>query len=459
MLLKDFNKIHFIGIGGISMSSLAEILLHKGKKISGSDGVQTAVTDSLEKMGIKVAIGQKAENITDDIDLVVYTAAVSEDNPELAAARASKAAVIDRAELVGMLMLEYKHPISVAGTHGKTTTSSLVTEILLAAKVEPTVSIGGMLPSIGGNYKVGNDDYFVLETCEYCDSFLKFNPHSAIILNVDKDHIDYFKNLDNIYKSFNKFARRIPENGFLVINNDIQRLGEVLDGVIAPVITYGKDSTAQWYPTDISFNSQGFAAYTANCKGKKIAEIELRIPGEHNVYNSLAAFALACGYGIDKEAIIKGIYNYTGTDRRFQHKGSFNGVTVVDDYAHHPTEIAATINSARGMDINELWIVFQPHTYTRTKALLDEFAAALSKADKVVLADIYASREKDTGIVSSRDVADRIKAFGTDVTYCPGPLSEVEKYVRNNCPVGSLLITMGAGDVFKVGENLVFGDK
>ncbi len=459
MNLSEVKKIHFIGIGGISMSSLAEILLSQGKTVTGSDSVKSATTDKLEAMGIKVLLGQKAENITDDIDIVVYTVAVREDNPELVAAKNSGAAVLDRGELVGMLMLDYKYPVSVAGTHGKTTTSSLVTEIFLQADLNPTVSIGGMLPSINGNYKVGSNDYFILETCEYFDSFLKFNPHSAIILNVDKDHIDYFKNLDNIYKSFNKFAQRIPQNGFIVINKDIPRFNEVIDKVKAPVITYGKDNTSQWYPTDISFNELGFAKYTANYMNEKIAEIQLRIPGEHNVFNSLAAFALAYNYGLDKNSIIKGIYNYTGTDRRFQHKGSFNGITVVDDYAHHPTEISATINSARSMDINKLWIVFQPHTYSRTKALLDEFAAALSKADKVVLADIYASREKDTGIINSRDLADKIKAFGTDVTYCQGPLSEVEKYVRDNCPSGSLLITMGAGDVFKVGENLVINNK
>lgn len=459
MDLSKVNKIHFIGIGGISMSSLAEILLSQGKTVTGSDSNRSATTDKLEAMGIKVYFGQRAENITDDIDMVVYTVAVREDNPELAAAKASQAAVVDRAELVGMLMLDYKRPVSVAGTHGKTTTSSLVTEIFLQADLNPTVSIGGMLPSINGNYKVGSEDYFVLETCEYFDSFLKFNPHSAIILNVDKDHIDYFKTLDNIYISFNKFAQRVPEDGFLVINNDIPRLSQVLEGVKASVITYGSDSSALWYPTNISFNSLGFASYTANYMGSKIADIELRIPGEHNVFNSLAAFALAYNYGIDKDIIAKGIYNYTGTDRRFQHKGSFNGVMVVDDYAHHPTEIAATINSARGMDINRLWILFQPHTYSRTKELLDEFAAALSKADKVVLADIYASREKDTGIVSSSDLAAKIRDLGADVTYCPGALTEAENYIRKNCPVGSLLITMGAGDVFKVGENLVIGEK
>lgn len=454
MLLKDFNNIHFIGIGGISMSSLAEILLQKGKVVSGSDGIQSQVTDSLVEKGVKVVIGQRAENITDNIDLVVYTAAVNEDNPELMAARASKATVIDRAELVGMLMIEYKHPISVAGTHGKTTTSSLVTEILLSAKVEPTVSIGGMLPSIGGNYKVGKEDYFVLETCEYCDSFLKFNPHSAIILNVDKDHIDYFKNLDNIYKSFNKFAKRLPESGFLIINNEIPRLNEVVSDIKCSYETYGMDESADWYATNISYNSMGHGEYTVNYKGKEIAEVTLSIPGEHNVYNSLSAFALSYKYGLKAEDIVKGIANYHGTDRRFQYKGSFNNVTVIDDYAHHPTEIAATINSARANEIAKLCIAFQPHTYTRTYELLNEFAEVLSKADQVVLLDIYASREKDTGLVSSKDLAEKIVEHGGKVEYC-GSFENAEKYIINNCNPQDMLITMGAGDIVKLGEKLV----
>lgn len=436
------------------MSSLAEILLSKGKTITGSDGVRSAVTDSLQSMGINVAIGQRAENITDDIDLVVYTAAVREDNAELMAARASNAKVIDRAELVGMLMLEYEHPVSVAGTHGKTTTSSLVTEIFMAAKTNPTVSIGGMLPSIGGNYRVGSDDYFVLETCEYCDSFLKFNPHSAIILNVDKDHIDYFKNLDNIYKSFNKFAKRLPKDGFLVINKEIPRLNEVLDGIACSYETYGKDSNADWYPTNISYNSMGYGTYTVNYRGSVISKVSLSIPGEHNVYNSLSAFALCFKYGIAVEDIVKGISNYHGTDRRFQLKGEFNGIKVIDDYAHHPTEIEATINSARANDIGKLWICFQPHTYSRTYELLDEFAKVLSKADKVVLVDIYASREKDTGLVSSKDLAEKIVEQGGDVEYC-GTFENAENYIINNCNPQDMLITMGAGDIVKLGENLV----
>ncbi len=454
MRLDSFNRIHFIGIGGISMSSLAEILAYKGKKVSGSDISKSSVTEKLEQRGIEVKIGQVAENITDDIDLIVYTAAVKEDNPELVASRLSKAVVIDRAELVGMLMLEYKHPISVAGTHGKTTTSSLVTEILLAGEVEPTVSIGGMLPSINGNYKIGKDNYFVLETCEYCDSFLKFNPHSAIILNIDKDHIDYFKTLDNIYKSFNKFVKRLPEDGFLIINKEIQRIEEVLKDIKCEYETYGLDKSANWYATNISYNNFGYGKYTVNHNGEKIAEVQLSIPGEHNVYNSLSAFALAYKYGIDVEKIVKGILNYKGTDRRFQHKGEFNGVTVIDDYAHHPTEIDATINSARANDIKNLYIVFQPHTYTRTYELLDEFGKSLAKADKVILLDIYAAREKDTGIVSSKDLAEKIVKYGGKVEYS-GSFENAEKYIINNCNPQDMLITMGAGDVVKLGEKLV----
>lgn len=454
MRLSDYKNIHFIGIGGISMSSLAEILFYKGYNISGSDGASSVVTDRLKKLGIAVSIGQSAENITDNMDLIVYTAAISEDNPEIIAARKSKADVIDRAALVGMLMLEYKHPISVAGTHGKTTTSSLVTEIFLAAGVDPTVSIGGMLPSINGNFKVGTQDYFVLETCEYKDSFLKFNPHSAIILNVDADHLDYFKNIDNIYKSFNAFAKRVPKDGFIVINREIPRLDEVIEATSCKIITYGKDSRADWYPVDIEYDSMGHGSYKAVHKGDVIAEVTLMIPGEHNVYNSLSAFALAYNYGIDAEVIVKGISSYKGTDRRFQYKGSFNDITVIDDYAHHPTEISATIDSARANDIGELWIVFQPHTYTRTFALLDEFAKALCRADKVLLPDIYASREKDTGLVSSRDLADKIRKLGGNAEYC-GTFENAENYILKNCNPHTMLITMGAGDVYKLGEKLV----
>jgi UDP-N-acetylmuramate--alanine ligase len=455
MRLSDFNKIHFIGIGGISMSSLAEILLDGGKKISGSDSNRSALTDELVSKGIDVKIGQKAENITDDLELIVYTAAIGEDNPELIAARASNAKVIDRAELVGMMMLDYTYPVSVAGTHGKTTTSSLVTEIFLAAESDPTVSIGGILHDIGGNFRIGAKKYFVLETCEYCDSFLKFNPHSAIILNIDMDHVDYFKNLDNIYKSFRKFAQRLPKDGLLVINKEIERLDYVIDGLETRIETYGSDNTADWYPKNINFNALGHATYTVCNKSGEVAEVKLHIPGIHNVYNSLAAFALAHNYGINTAAIVEGISKFTGTDRRFQYKGEFGkSVKVIDDYAHHPTEIQATINSARSNDINKLWIVFQPHTYTRTLALLDEFADALKNADHVVLLDIYASREHDTGIVSSQDLLKKLQALGANAQYADS-FDSCKKLLLEQCEENDMVITMGAGDVYKVGESLV----
>lgn len=454
MDLSLYKKIHFIGIGGISMSSLAEILLNSGFQVEGSDSTASAITDDLAKIDIKVDIGQKAENISKDCDLVVYTAAVPETNPELMAAREMGIDTIDRAELVGMMMLKYKNPVSVAGTHGKTTTSSMVSEIFLKADLKPTISIGGMMPSIGGNYRVGGKDYFVLETCEYRDSFLKFNPHSAIILNIDRDHTDYFKTMEQMYSSFNKFVKRIAKGGFLVVNNGIKNLDLVLDGFDGKVITYGKDENAFWHPENISYNSLGYGRYTAVSKDGKRLDVELSIPGEHNVYNSLSALALAMEYGINEAAILKGISSYTGTDRRFQYKGEFNGVTVIDDYAHHPTEIKATIGSARKNDINKLWICFQPHTYTRTHDLLDEFAEALKGSDKVVLVDIYASREKDTGLVSSKDLAEKIAALGTEVYYIP-TMDEAEQFLRKNCSPQDMLITMGAGDIFKLGEKLI----
>lgn len=452
--LSLYKKIHFIGIGGISMSSLAEILLNRGFKVEGSDSTPSAITDSLAKIGIKVDIGQKAENISKDCDLVVYTAAVPETNPELMAAREMGIDTIDRAELVGMMMLCYDNPVSVAGTHGKTTTSSMVSEIFLKAGLDPTISIGGMMPSIGGNYHVGGRKYFVLETCEYRDSFLKFNPHSAIILNIDRDHTDYFKTMEQMYGSFNKFVKRIAKGGFLVINNEIKDKEKVIDGFTEKVITYGKNEKADWHPENIVYDELGHGSYTAVRKDGKTLDVKLSIPGEHNVYNSLSAIALAMEYGIGEGAILGGIKAYTGTDRRFQYKGSFNDVKVIDDYAHHPTEIRATIGSARKNDINRLWICFQPHTYTRTHDLLNEFAKALSGADKVVLVDIYASREKDTGLVSSKDLAEKISALGTEVHYIP-TMDEAEVFLKENCSPHDMLITMGAGDIFKLGESII----
>lgn len=455
MTLSSFKKIHFVGIGGISMSSLAEILNSWGYTIIGSDMKSSEITEKLISIGIKVYIGQKCENIEDDVDLIVYTAAVNENNPELLEGKKKNIKTIDRAELVGLIMKNFKYPISIAGTHGKTTTTSMVTEIFLEAETNPTVSIGGILPSISGNYKIGSNDYFVVETCEYCDSFLKFNPFAAIILNIDKDHTDYFKDIEHIYSSFNKFACRIPENGFLVINNDIKDVSKVTESVKCNIITYGIDNKSMYYPENIVFNEKGCASFDVIKEGKKIYHINLSVPGKHNIYNALSAIALCDKFKISEKSILNGLEKFTGTHRRFEFKGKFNdNITVIDDYAHHPTEIKATLEAAKSNKINKLWCVFQPHTYSRTKSLLEEFSYSFDKADNIILLDIYAAREKDTGEIHSRDLLEKLKSRNKKVYYFENFESAVS-FIKSECQKNDMLITMGAGDVYLLGEMLL----
>ena len=420
----DFNNpvhVHFIGIGGISMSGLAHILIGRHFTVSGSDSHESELTDALEKEGCTCFYKQEASNIHPDYDVVVYTAAISDSNPELARARELGIPTLTRAELLGQLMKNYKVAVNVAGTHGKTTTTSMITEILLAGNCDPTISVGGILHSIGGNVRVGKSDIFVTEACEYTNSFLSFYPTIDVILNVKADHLDFFKDIDDIRHSFKLFTEKLPKDGTLIINTDIDNY-EYL--------------------------------YTLLIDNKPSGTIKLGVPGEHNVYNSLAAIAVAIKLGLDLETIKKGLCGFSGTDRRFQKKGTFNGVTVVDDYAHHPDEITATLDSAKHFPHNRTWCVFQPHTYSRTKALLGDFAKALSAADIVVLADIYAARETDNLGISSADLQKAIGELGKECYYFHS-FEEIEKFLLKNCINGDLLITMGAGDIYKVGEALV----
>ncbi|MBR1442504.1 MAG: UDP-N-acetylmuramate--L-alanine ligase [Firmicutes bacterium] len=453
MNLKNYTYIHFIGIGGISMSSLAEILIHEGYKVSGSDMTRSDITDHLASLGIDVYIGQKGENIADGVDLAVYTAAVKKDNPEYIEAERRGIKIIERAELVGLIMKNYDNPISIAGTHGKTTASSMMTEVLIAGGKDPAVSIGGILPSINGNFRIGARDFFVVETCEYCDSFLKFFPSSAIILNVDRDHTDYFKTMEQMYDSFRKFANLLPEKGILVINDDIKDKEKITDGVKCKVVTYSDKDSSDWYVKNVDFVS-GCGEFDVVNKGEVKGHIKLNVPGMHNVLNATAVFAVADYYGVDRESIEKGLYNFTGTNRRFQKKGEFNGVTVIDDYAHHPTEIKATLSSAARYDKNKLWCVFQPHTYSRTKSLLKEFSQAFDDADNIVVLDIYAAREKDTGEIHSKDLVELLVDRGKKAVYKESFDKAVE-FLAEKCQKGDMLITIGAGDVYKVGEKLV----
>ncbi len=453
----DFNNpihIHFIGIGGISMSGLAEILIKEGFTISGSDSKESDLTKHLSEIGATVNIGQCASNITDDIDLVVYTAAISKDNEELSAVVSKNIPMLTRAELLGQLMTNYETPVAISGTHGKTTTTSMLSQILLQNDSDPTISVGGILKSIGGNIRVGESEIFVTEACEYTNSFLNFFPKISIILNIEEDHMDFFKDINEIRDSFTKFAAKLPDNGTLIINGSIDNHKEIYKDLNCKVLTFGIDSTNNFSATNITYNELGHGEYDLVIDGKITEHIALAVPGEHNVFNSLSAIAAAMEMDIPMESIQKGLLAFSGTDRRFEYKGKINGITIIDDYAHHPTEIKATLTAAKNYPHNSIWCVFQPHTYTRTKAFLNEFAEALSLADNIVLADIYAAREKNTIGISSKDLAEKILALGKNVHYFPS-FEEIEKFLLKNCIHGDLLITMGAGDIVKLGESLL----
>ena len=448
------EHIYFIGIGGISMSGLAEILASRGHQVSGTDVKETAVTKHLQSLGIHINFGHRAENITDDITLVVYTAAIHDDNPELRAAHEKGIRIMDRAHLLGQIMDEYHDSVAVSGTHGKTTTTSMVSEILLAAEKDPTITVGGILPTIGSNLRIGNSPYFVAEACEYFDSFLQFNPFIAIILNVESDHLDYFKTLENIRRSFHAFAQRVPDKGLLVISEKIDNVEELTEGLTCHVETFGLSEKANWRAENIVHEADGRNSFDVYHNGAFFTTIPLHIPGEHNITNALAAIAASAFLGAAPEDCVKGLHHYTGTERRFQLKGKKDGITVIDDYAHHPTEIKAALAAAQNVQHNTTWCVFQPHTFSRTRFLFDEFGEAFGDADEIIIADIFAARETDDGTVSAAQLAERIAQTGKSARYV-GDFAAIEAYLREHCKSGDLLMTVGAGDVYKIGENFL----
>lgn len=446
--------VHFIGIGGISMSGLAEILLKEGFTISGSDNKESTLTDHLAKMGATVFYGQNASNIIPGIDVVVYTAAIHEDNEEYQAAKKAQLPMLSRAELLGQLMTNYDTPIAVSGTHGKTTTTSMLSHILLAGELDPTISVGGILKAIGGNIRVGGSEVFVTEACEYTNSFLHFFPKIGIILNIDEDHLDFFKDLDDIRNSFHRFAQLLPEDGTLIINGEIPDLEGITEGLHCQIIRYGGNSSMDYSATNILHNRLGEASFDLVKSGTFVDRITLSVNGDHNVSNALAAIVAADILGIPLEMIKTGLKEFHGTNRRFERKGEVNGITIIDDYAHHPTEITASLTAARNYPHKDIWCVFQPHTYTRTKALFPEFVEALTNTDHIILADIYAARETDTLGISSKDISDALKDKGCDAYYFSS-FEEIEEFCMEKCHKGDLLITMGAGDVVNIGEDLL----
>ena len=436
------------------MSGLAEILLKEGFTISGSDAKESPLTRHLEEKGARIFYGQRASNIIEGIDLVVYTAAIHPDNPEYACAARKGLPMMSRADLLGQMMKNYQTPIAVSGTHGKTTTTSMATHMLLEGGFDPTVTVGGILPAIGGNLRLGHSGTFITEACEYTNSFLSFFPKISIILNMDADHLDFFKDIDDIRHSFRLFAEKLPQDGTLIINSDTPCYEEIIRDLPCRVITYGLEHPALYTARDITWDDLGHPTFVCLRDGESMGRFTLKVPGIHNVSNALSVIALGEVLGMDAETIARGLLSFTGTERRFQYKGQVAGVTIIDDYAHHPTEITATLTSAENYPHKTTWCVFQPHTYTRTKALLPDFARALTLADHVVLADIYAAREQNTLGISSRDLQKCILELGTPCEYFP-TFDEIENYLLEHCASGDLLITMGAGDVFRIGEKLL----
>ncbi len=463
----DFNHpvhIHFIGIGGISMSALAKLLNSRGFSVSGSDWHANDLTREMEAAGVTVSIGQRKENITKDIDLVVYTAAVAADNEELCTAKALGIPVMTRSVLLGQIMKNYPNAIGIAGTHGKTTTTSLLSALLLAGSLNPTIHVGGILDLIGGNLHIGSEEYFVMEACEYTNSFLDFFPTDAIILNIEEDHLDFFKDLDDIRHSFAKYAELVPADGTVYVNAEIENHDVLFSNTSCHVASYGllegdidlnaPKSPYTYAAANISYNSNGCGSFDFIAENKFLGRIQMGLIGRHNVSNALPAVALALKYGVSFETIQAALPGFTGTKRRFEYKGSLGNVKIYDDYAHHPTEIAATLTSAARCGNGRIITVFQPHTYTRTKALLHEFADALSLSDIVVLAKIYAARETDTLGISSKTLAEEISKKGKEVYYFE-TFDEIENFLLQFCTDGDLLITMGAGDIVNVADSLL----
>ncbi|MCF0124320.1 MAG: UDP-N-acetylmuramate--L-alanine ligase [Clostridia bacterium] len=452
--IRKYKNIHMIGIGGVSMSGIAAILNNWGFHITGSDRVSSDNTDKLKDLNIKVTIGHNLADVA-LADIVVYTAAVKQDDPELLEAHRLNIQTIERADFLGLLTRCFEDTICISGTHGKTTTTSMVSLCFLEGLKDPSIQVGAYLKQIDGNYRVGNSEHFVIEACEYVESFLKFSPKAEIILNIDNDHLDYFKNLDNIKKAFAKFTKLLPEDGLLILNADDSNCLELKQYTNTRIITYGiENSSADFVAKNIIFDDNGFPKFDVYYNNQFFDTIKLSVPGRHNVLNSLSCIALSTDYGISKENIKSALLKFTGAHRRFEYKGTISNIAnVFDDYGHHPTEIVATYDALKNIKYNKSWVVFQPHTYSRTANLLEEFANSLMNFDNIIVLDIYAAREKNTYGISSKDLADKIITLGKNALYIQS-FEECTSYIKNNVGQGDIVITLGAGTVTEIGPML-----
>ena len=445
------KRVHLVGIGGVSMCPLAEVLRGMGLTVQGSDMTDSDTVKHLRSLGISVAIGHNAENLG-DCDFVVRTAAVHDSNPEISGAVARGIPVYERAQAWGAIMQHYPNALCVSGTHGKTTTTSMCTHIFMAAQADPTVMIGGTLPLLHSGYRVGHGDTIILESCEYCNSFLCFYPTVAVILNVEADHLDFFKDLNDIEHSFHKFAELVPNAGHVVVNVDNQGAVDSVDGVDRPIFTFGLDHPADCTAANLT-DMDGAPSFDVMVHGEKYAHVNLHVYGHHNVLNALAAASAAYVLDIPGKAVEEGLAAFTGAGRRFERKGTYNGAEVYDDYAHHPDELHALLTTAKELGYKRLVVAFQPHTYTRTAKLFDRFVEELKLADVAILAEIYAAREQNTLGISSSDLCRRLPGS----VYC-STLDKVTDQLRKIAQPGDLILTVGAGDIYRAGEKLLKKD-
>ena len=447
LLFSDTSKvIHLIGIGGVSMSALAEVLNFRGFVVCGSDMNEGEHIERLRRLGIKISVGHKAENI-EGADIVIRTSAVHDDNPEVVCARQKNIPILERAQAWGEIMRDYKNVLCISGTHGKTTITSMCTHIALEARLDPQVMVGANLPIIGGNLRVSSGDLFIAEACEYCNSFLSFSPTIAVVSNVEEDHLDFFSGIDDIIRSFRAFCKLVPEEGFVIYNADDENACKVVSGLDKKLISFGINNGE--IRAERIRNSEKGVNFLLTENGEELVEVELAVSGKHNIYNALASIASALSLGVSPKCIAAGLSKFSGASRRFEFKGTCNGAPVYDDYAHHPSEVAATLSAARSRAPKRIICVFQPHTYTRTAALATDFAEALSLSDVVFLADIFAAREKPVPGVTSELISSKIS--GAENLHS---MDEIADKIREIATEDDMILTMGAGDIFKVAELL-----
>lgn len=447
-ILDQIKRIHFVGIGGSGMCPLAEILHHEGFQLTGSDINESDTLDRIRSYGIPVHMGHRAENV-DGAQLVVYTAAVKHDNPELLAAESRGIPTVERSVMLGIVTRRYENSIAVSGTHGKTTTTAMITQVCIDGGKDPSAIIGGKLPFIGGNGRVGKSQTIVCEACEYVDTFLQLTPAISVILNIDEDHLDYFKNLQNIIKSFHQFSTQTSR--LLVVNGDDPNCRKALEGVHnAKILTFGLKPGNDYTAVGISDLPKACESFSLCKNGEKLSDITLSVPGKHNVYNALAAAAVADSLGIDPKTAAESLGRFTGVHRRFEMLGKFDGITIADDFAHHPTELTATLTAASRMGFHSVWALFQPHTFSRTYLLLDDFAKALAIPQHVVLSPILAVREKNTYGIYAKDLAEKVPGC-----VCLDTFEQMADYAIAHAEPGDLILTLGGGDIYKCANLIV----